>query len=95
MTPSKPGQKCRLIGSWSLDTEGKQGPNHGKVVTTLWRHEEMAADRVPVWRVSGTNLVSSYGGTGSEVDALDYWLEVIEPDEAPPAQIKRELVETE
>lgn len=79
MTPTKPGQLCRIIGSWSLDTEGKRGPNHGKLVTTIFLHDEKAADTVPVWRVQGASLTSSYGGTGFQVDCLEYWLEVVEP----------------
>lgn len=91
--PTKPGQRCRLIGSWSLDTEGKQGPNHGKEVTTVFLHQIQANDCVPVWRVRGENLTTSFGGVGNECDALNYWLEVLPPNETPPEDTvaKKEL----
>lgn len=86
--PTKPGQKCRIVGSWSLDTEGKRGPNHGKEVVTVFLHQIQADDRVPVWHVRGENLVTSFGGVGNECDCLNYWLEVIE--DPPPKQTERE-----
>lgn len=79
MTPTKPGQLCRIIGSWSTDDPGVTGPNHGKLVTTMFLHDEKSDGRVPVWRVQGASLTSSYGATGNQVDCLEYWLEVVEP----------------
>lgn len=89
-TPTKPGQRCRIIGSWSTDDQGVRGPNHHKEVTTLFLHDEKADDRVPVWRVQGTNLVSSFGAAGSQVDCLEYWLEVIDETPAPDKVDERE-----
>ena len=81
--PTKPGQKCRIVGSWALDTEGVKGPNHGKEVVTVRLHQMQAADRVPVWRITGKDLVTSGGVIANEIDALNYWLEVIDEVEPP------------
>lgn len=85
--PTKPGQRCRLIGSYSLDVDGVAGPNHGKVVITVFLHQVQANDSVPVWRiraVDGVTLITSFGGAGQECDALNYWLEVIDDEPQPP-----------
>lgn len=90
--PTKPGQRCRVIGSRSKDNGEGNGPNMGKVVTTKFLHQMQAADRVPVWRCTGDNLVSYHGGVG-EVDFLNYWLEVIEDPPTPVVDAKKKAVE--
>ncbi len=84
--PTKPGQKCRVIGS----TSGTSGHSVGKEVVTVFQHDQnlrterngVVVDMGPVWRVRGQGLISEYGGAGDEVDCLAIWLEVIEPE--PP-----------
>lgn len=84
--PTKPGQLCRIVGSWATDTEGKVGPNHHREVTTVSLHTMMADDRVPVWHVhSADPLVTSMGFVTNDLDCLNYWLEVIDPEAAPLA----------
>lgn len=83
--PTRPGQKCRIIGSWSKDNGLGDGPNMHKEVVTLYLHELRAADVVPVWQVKGDGLTTNYGGKGDEVACLQPWLEVL-PDEPPKAE---------
>lgn len=93
MYPTRPGQKCRIVGSWSTDDQGKVGPNHHKEVTTISLYPMLAVGSVPVWKVSGQDLVSSYGAVGNTVDCLLYWLEVIpETDPSMNQETNKELV---
>lgn len=81
--PTKPGQLCRIIGGrMQVNGEGT-GPNIGKLVYTLFLHQQQADDRVPVWRCLGEGL-QTYYGVGSECDFLSVWLELVEEIPAPP-----------
>ena len=88
--PTKPGQVCRIIRSWATDDQGKPGPNPGKLVVTLKLHSLQANDQVPVWAVRSLSgpLVTSMGTVTTELDCLNYWLEVVE--ELPPKQLTKE-----
>lgn len=89
--PTRPDQRCRIVGSWSTDDPGKVGPNHNAIVTTTFLHTLQADDRVPVWRVhSETPLVTSMGVLTNDLDCLNYWLEVIDEEPAPPAALQVE-----
>jgi len=81
--PTKPGQRCKVIGSrMAFNGEG-QGPNQGKTVITMWRHIDLAGmEREVVWHCRATNgqTLQTYYGAGPEADFLECWLEV-QPDE--------------
>jgi hypothetical protein len=91
--PTKPGQRCRVIGGrMPFNGEG-ESPNKDKVVTTVFRHDELAGlEQEVVWRCCGEGL-QTYYGVGTHADFLECWLEVIEP---PPVKAKTtELEKTE
>lgn len=88
--PTKPGQKCKVVGSRSADNGEGPGPNMGKVVTTMFLHQQQAADSVPVWHCAGADL-QTYYGVGTEADFLIYWLQVADDEPEPP----KTVVETE
>lgn len=91
--PTKPGQRCRVIGSrMAFNGEGK-GPNQGKTVVTMFMHAEKAGiERENVWhcRAEGGDVLQTYYGAGPEADFLECWLEVIDPDALPPKVAERE-----
>lgn len=80
--PTKPGQKCRVVGSRSQENGEGDGPNIGKIVTTMFLHQQQAGDSVPVWHCRGDSLITYWGHLGTEADFLNHWLEVI--PELPP-----------
>lgn len=94
MTPTKPGQQCLVIGGrMAFNDEGK-GPNQGKKVVTMFMHEEKAGiEQENVWhcRAMDGQTLQTYYGAGTEADFLECWLQVIDPDAAPPKVIEREL----
>ena len=91
--PTKPGQRCRVIGGrMAFNGEGK-GPNQGKEVVTVFLHQEQAgAEQENVWhcRAAEGQTLQTYYGAGQEADFLECWLEVIEPDAAPPKVAERQ-----
>jgi len=91
MTPTKPGQLCRIIGSWAHENRLGKSPNLGKMVTTVSLYPMLAGGTSPVWRVSGTDLISSYGAVGNSVDCLLHWLEVVEPEPVEPKVLEKDL----
>lgn len=92
--PTKPGQRCRVIGGRAAYNGEGKGPNQGKTVTTMHLHAEQAGiEKENVWhcRAEGDQLLTTYYGAGPEADFLECWLEVIEPDAQPPKVQTREL----
>jgi len=91
--PTKPGQVCRVVGGrMAFNGEG-QGPNQGKHVVTLFLHPHTAGlEQERVWRCRAAEgqVLQTYYGAGSEADFLECWLEVVEPDAAPPATMATE-----
>ena len=87
--PTKPGQKCRVVGGRGKDTGEAPSLNLGKTVTTMFLHQLQAGDAVPVWHCRGENLFTYYGN-GSEADFLNYWLEVIEELPIEPVSVTNE-----
>ena len=88
--PTAPNQRCLVIdGRTSANDEGPS-PNLGKIVYTMYLHQQQADDRVPVWHCRGEGL-QTYYGVGSECDFLNYWLEVVEETLAPPQALTKEL----
>jgi hypothetical protein len=77
--PTKPGQRCRVIGgSAPFNGEG-ESPNKNKEVVTMFLHDLKAGiEQENVWHCQGENIQTFYG-VGSEADFLECWLEVIEP----------------
>lgn len=94
--PTAPNQRCRVIGGRTIDNAEGDSPNVGKIVHTMYLHQQQAGDSVPVWRCRGQDL-QTYYGVGTQADFLNYWLEVIEELPVPPqaASTKRELVTNE
>lgn len=86
-TPTKPGQRCRVVGSRSKENGEGDGPNIGKVVITQHMYALRAGlpqDSVAVWRcksADGHIIATYHGGTSDEADFLSRWLEV--EDEQP------------
>ena len=93
MTPTSPGQRCRVIGGrMAFNGEGK-GPNQGKTVITAYLHAEKAGiEQENVWhcRAAEGEVLQTYYGAGTEADFLECWLEVIEPDAEPPKVAERQ-----
>lgn len=91
--PTKPGQRCLVIGSrMAFNGEGK-GPNQGKTVVTMFMHAEKAGvEQENVWhcQATGGQTLQTYYGAGPEADFLECWLEVIEPDAEPPVSTTAE-----
>ena len=85
--PTKPGQRCRVIGGrMAFNGEG-QGPNQGKEVVTVFMHPEKAGiEQENVWRcrAASGHVLQTYYGAGNEADFLECWLETIDPETAPP-----------
>jgi hypothetical protein len=93
--PTKPGQRCRVIGGRSpFNGEGKS-PNEGKVVLTVFLHDLKAGmEKENVWHcrsADGSFLTTYYGG-GPEADFLECWLEVIDPDQETDSLKKEEVL---
>ena len=82
--PTKPGQRCLVVGSrMAFNGEGR-GPNQGKTVITMFCHEQKAGtEQENVWHCTDENgtILQTYYGAGPEADFLECWLEVIEPIE--------------
>lgn len=83
--PTKPGQRCRVIGGRMAHNDEGRSPNYGKEVTTVFLHDEKAGiEQENVWRCrakEGETLITYHGGLGSEADFLECWLEVASPSE--------------
>lgn len=81
MTPTKPGQHCRVIGGRATANGEGQSPNFGKIVTTVSLHPERAGiEQEPVWHCKSGDVLTTYYGAGTEADFLECWLEVLPPD---------------
>ena len=91
--PTKPDQRCRVVGGrMAFNGEGK-GPNQGKIVTTVFLHPDKAGvEQENVWhcRATAGGVLQTYYGAGNEADFLECWLEVVEPDAAPPKTLVSE-----
>lgn len=85
--PHKPGQRCRVIGSrMAFNGEG-QGPNQGREVVTVFLHSDRAGiEQENVWRcrAASGSVLQTYYSAGDEADFLECWLQVIDPETAPP-----------
>lgn len=80
--PTKPGQRCRVIGGRTpYNGEGKS-PNQDQVVVTMYLHAERAGiEQENVWHCQAEQgTLQTYYGTGPEADFLECWLEVIPPE---------------
>lgn len=97
--PTKPGQRCRVVGSRSYENGEGDGPNMGKIVITMHMYALRAGlpqDSAAVWRCRSTDgsIITTYhGGTADEADFLSRWLEVIEeePKKSATNQEHKEL----
>jgi hypothetical protein len=95
--PTKPGQKCRVIGGrMPFNGEGKS-PNDGKLVVTVSLHDEQAGVEMEnVWhcRSFDGSVLQTYYGAGTEADFLECWLEVCPPEKQTPKILEKELDES-
>ena len=86
MEPIKSGDLCEVI-SGAL---GSQSPNVGKKVSVgSLRGEHSEHGRV--WRCHGTDLVTEYGGLGTEMDFAQSWLRKLPPVLTPPVKVEEEI----
>jgi len=92
MTPTKPGQKCRVIGGRATANGEGQSPNFGKIVTTVSLHPERAGiEQEPVWHCQSAEIITTYYGAGNAADFLECWLEVLPPDPVVDKELTKEL----
>lgn len=81
--PTRPGQRCRVIGGrMAFNGEG-QGPNIGKEVITVFLHPEQAGvEQENVWRcrAASGHVLQTYYGAGDSADFLECWLELVDPE---------------
>lgn len=76
--PIKTGDRCEVIAG----ALGTQGPNVGKIVKVApLRGEHSIFGRI--WRCTGPDLVSEYGGVGISADFAQSWLRKLPPDPLP------------
>lgn len=93
-TPTKPGQRCRVIGGRSTANGEGESPNLNAIVITVFLHKEQAGiEQENVWHCSSTQILKTYYGAGYEADFLECWLEVIPPEVAPDKMLQKELEE--
>jgi hypothetical protein len=94
MHPTKPGQRCRVIGGRSPANGEGISPNQNKVVVTEYLHHAKAGiEQENVWHCRSANneVLTTFFGAGFYADFLECWLEVIPPEVAPPKQHVKEL----
>lgn len=81
--PTRPNQRCRVIGGrMAFNGEG-QGPNIGKEVITVFLHPEQAGiQQENVWRcrAASGHVLQTYYGAGDSADFLECWLQLIDPE---------------
>jgi hypothetical protein len=93
MTPTKPGQRCRVIGGRATANGEGQSPNFGKIVVTQYLHDNKAGiEQENVWHCCSSSLLTTYYGAGLEADFLECWLEVMPPE---PVRTKETQLEEE
>lgn len=90
-TPTKPGQKCRVIGGRTAFNGEGPSPNVGKTVVTKFLHKEQAGvEQENVWHCTSSEVLQTYYGAGMAADFLECWLEVLPPDQQLPRALVRE-----
>lgn len=81
--PTRPNQRCRVIGGrMAFNGEG-QGPNIGKEVITVFLHPEQAGiQQENVWRcrAASGHVLQTYYVAGDSADFLECWLQLIDPE---------------
>ncbi|MDP2263267.1 MAG: hypothetical protein Q8K24_08925 [Hydrogenophaga sp.] len=91
-TPTKPGQRCRVVGGRTPFNGEGASPNHGKIVTTVFLHAEKAGiEQENVWRCQSSDVLQTYYGAGHAADFLECWLEVQPEDTVEPPALRREV----
>lgn len=94
MTPTKPGQLCRVIGGRATANGEGQSPNFGKTVTTVSLHAELAGiEQERVWHCQSREVLTTYYGAGNSADFLECWLEVLPADPIVAKELSKELEE--
>ena len=84
--PTKPGQRCRVIGSrMAFNNEGDSGVI-GTIVETMFMHDQKAGiEQENVWHCKAVEgQIKTYYGAGPEADFLECWLDLLPPDATPP-----------
>lgn len=89
--PTRPNQRCRVIGSQQLTNGGSESPNLNRIVRTVMLHPLRAGkpeNSYAVWRchtTDGRPLITAFGA-GEQCDFLAVWLEVIDDEPEAPAK---------
>jgi hypothetical protein len=92
MTPTNPGQRCKVVGGRSTANGEGQSLNYGKVVTTQFLHHKKAGiEQENVWHCVSSDVLTTYYGAGHEADFLECWLEVLPPEPLKTKETQLEL----
>lgn len=91
--PTKPGQRCCVIGGRTPANGEGTSPNQGKIVVTHYLHNQQAGiEQENVWHCTSNDVLVTYYGAGHEADFLQCWLEVLPPE---PLKAKETYLEEE
>lgn len=82
----KPGIKAKIIGGALAPS-----PNLGKIVDVVTYQGEHTLWG-PIWRCSGSDLVSEYGVKAIALDFAEDWLEPLRDDKADAVEDVQQLV---
>jgi hypothetical protein len=87
--PSKPGQRCRVVGGRQQTNGEGESANMNRIVETVSLHSQRAGtpeNSFAVWKCKSMDglPLTTYYGAGPEADFLAIWLEVIPPETLPP-----------
>lgn len=93
--PTKPGQRCKIIGGRTLFNQEGPSPNFGKIVVTTYLHKEQAGIELEnVWHCTAeVGVLATYYGVGAEADFLECWLEVLPPEVVAPKTLETSVGE--
>lgn len=84
--PIKSGDLCEVIDG----VFGQKSPNVGKnVMVSQVRGDHSKWGRI--WRCHGVDLVTEFGGFGTEADFAQEWLRKLPPEILPPKNVEEKL----
>lgn len=94
--PTKPNQRCKVIGGRTPFNGEGVSPNQGMEVTTMFLHDIKAGiEQENVWhcRSKDGEMLQTYFGVVNEADFLECWLQIIEGQELSGRRIEEKTVE--